>query len=263
MARLGLGLGVAARRAARVFPGGILNAVSSPATFEALGATWTIGDLSPVLWCHADEGVTATGDPLLADAWADQREEVEYVWEPTSDGHPKYIEDARGHALRFEGPMSLGCAALAGLPVGSAAITVAMALEATLDGSERYLVSWGKAGGGGELGIYYGSAPIHMRHFRWTTTANGSAAIAQSTPFAGVVVARYTGTQLLLRISGTDADAVSVGGTLAVDTLTLGGELPGVRRLVGDVRELAIWDRSLTDAEAAAVDVTLRTAWGY
>jgi hypothetical protein len=56
--RLGLGLGVAARRAARVIPGGTISAASSAATFEALGGTWTIGDTSPVLWTLAGEGET-------------------------------------------------------------------------------------------------------------------------------------------------------------------------------------------------------------
>jgi hypothetical protein len=58
MPRLGLGLGLGRASGGAELAGGTLAAVSGPGTFEAVGGTWTLGDLSPVLWTRADTGVT-------------------------------------------------------------------------------------------------------------------------------------------------------------------------------------------------------------
>jgi hypothetical protein len=56
------GVGVQGRRV----PAGRLAALSGPATFAALGGTWTLGDLSPDVWLRADTGVTVGASASVA-----------------------------------------------------------------------------------------------------------------------------------------------------------------------------------------------------
>jgi len=215
------------------------------------------------LWTRSDTNVTSAGTPALVSAWADVREAVEYKWVRVAEAsRPTRVVDARGFGINFLGSRDMSCDALGALPVGTAAVTIAIALEATHDGTDRYPLTFIKEAGG-VLSMRSEAFPVSWVWRRSTPGDANEASIAQGATFAGVLVGRYTGSALLLRVSGVDVAPVSVGGSLSTAVLTLGGYLPGQARLLGIVREVAIWDRALTDPEAAAVDIHLRTAWGY
>jgi len=76
--------------------------------------------------------------------------------------------------------------------------------------------------------------------------------VVGAAPFAGVLVGRYTGAQLLLRVNGRDADPVVVpaGSALAAERVTLGSAVACPRYL--RIREVGIDGRAWTDAEAAS-----------
>jgi hypothetical protein len=423
MARLGLGLGVAARRAARAIPGGLISAASSAATFEAVGGTWTLGDLSPVLWTIAGEGetvgaeatipavadwtfltttrgtsggwttITNTGgvgaathyaktnltgsltspaiyvldlargtlppgatvntvrirgvhgggasdlqvdvnldagtlsgsefaDATIAalganadagyrvtitntahnafeeiivallsggtDTYADtdgvgvfriaeendceQTRAAEVVdcrggdyddaWaQATEAAQPLIWEDSRGPGLDFIGAQCMSCHDLG--DVGSGACTVAMALETLSVGAEVGVFAFVNASTGVTLRVDRAVAGgLNWERYRddW-----GHAVIqcASPSPFVGSLVVRYTGNALRLLANGTALDDAAQTGALTTDRLWLGSYSGAAGYLLARVREIAIWDRAISDAEAAAVDITLRTAWGY
>jgi len=76
--------------------------------------------------------------------------------------------------------------------------------------------------------------------------------VVGAAPFAGVLVGRYTGAQLLLRVNGRDADPVVVpaGSALAAERVTLGSAVACPRYL--RIREVGIDGRAWTDAGAAS-----------
>lgn len=73
--RLGLGLGIGRAGGGQSLAGGTLAAVSGPATFAAVGGTWTLGDLAPAAWFRSSVASSITQSATYAttptvDAWA-------------------------------------------------------------------------------------------------------------------------------------------------------------------------------------------------
>ena len=243
--------------------GGLRPGLRGPLVgFGAGGASWTIGTTSPVLWTRAGVHVTSAGSPAFASAWGDVRDDVAYTWEESdAEKRPLVGTDARGPYLGFNGAAykRMSCHALAA--IGQGAATIAIACE--ILGKEELQ---------GVVEFTNSTSFIPMRIARYIsaerlTFERGNNAYIDCTspaPFVGVLVARYTGAALKLRANGTALPDAAASGAITTDLLWLGCLAAGVSYfLTGNVREIAIWDRALTDPEAAAVDVYLRTAWGY
>jgi len=425
MPGIGIGLGIGVGRGGVALPGGTMAAVSSPATFSALGAPWTIGDTSPVLWCRAGEGETAgdteasiaavgdwthisvgpsadgdwtritnaangaslehtsksgvvdsvngvctytlelrrgappTGEtankvrihaihsgsdlsvdvnldtgtasasefadvdvtPLGADAdagyrvvisneahstfdevtiglllgdsrtyvdatgsgyfrimddaavtqqraasWADAGEGEGGCVQATAAYQPLLWEDLRGPCLWFGGAQRMSCHEIGATAGGGDAtpFTVAMAIEKDATDTTQVLWAFRNSSTGRNVMLVYRNATPRFTLDRTRDDNNtASASGATALPFAGVVVCRYSGTALALKVKGVDASPAAHTGALTTDNFWLCSYDGTNLNVSGRLREFAVWDRSLTDAEANAVSASLSVAWGY
>ncbi len=139
-----------------------------------------------------------------------------------------------------------------------------MAFEKDATDATQLLWTFGNSSTAVKFMLVYRNATPRFTLDRISDSAGSVAATsATSLPFAGTVIARYTGTNVLLRVSGSDVAPVAQAANLTTDRLWLCSYDGTNLRLTGRVREWAVWDRSLSDAEAAAVDTHLTLAWGY
>lgn len=247
--------------------GGLRSGLHGPLVgFGAGGASWTIGTTSPVLWTRAGVHVTSAGSPAVASAWGDVRDDVAYTWEESeADRRPVAGTDARGAYLGFSDRTytRMSCHALGSLG-GGAAVTIAIACEISGVAVTQGLVEFTNSSTWLPLRLSRYASADRVRFERYNN-ASQCAYIDCGTPapFVGVLVARYTGAALKLRANGTTLSDAAASGALTTDRLWLGCLTGASYHLAGLIREIAIWDRALTDPEAAAVDAYLRTRWSY
>jgi hypothetical protein len=192
-------------------------------------------------------------------SWADCRggEYADEWAQATEAEQPILWRDSVGSCLAFGGAQRMTCEALADAIDGTsqpAAIVAALRMVT----ANRYAVAWRNSVSGHCLAMGADSnQDLHI--LRWNGDS-ADAILAGSLPFAGSVVARYTGAATAIRASGSAGTPANQTGAAAYDTLTLGCITPtGGSPMVGRVYALALFDAGLSDAEAVAADlVTLR-----
>lgn len=201
-----------------------------------------------------------------AAAWADAGEGEEEWAQTTEANQPLIWTDSRGPCLLCVGAQSMSCQALGAVAGGGTAtpVTVAMAFEKDATDATQCPWTFGNSGTAAKFMLVYRNATPRFTLDRISDSSGAVAATsATSLPFAGTVIGRYTGTNVLLRVSGSDVAPVAQTANLTTDRLWLASYDGSVLRLTGRIREWAVWDRSLSDAEAAAVDFHLTQSWGY
>jgi hypothetical protein len=231
-----------------------------------VGGTWALGDTSPVLWTRADTNVTSAGSPALVSAWGDVRDGVDYEWAQANEVYQPHVSaDARGALLAFSAVTTetMECHELAALGQGAATIAIACEISGAA-AAVQGVVAFGNSSTGLAMRLLRYTSPDRVVWERYNDASQtASIPVANPAPFAGTLVARYTGTALRLIANGAALSDVAFTGALTTDRLMLGSTNGVNYFLTANVREVAVWDRALTDPEAAAVDASLRAAWGY
>lgn len=204
-------------------------------------------------------------------SWLDRRGGA-YVdeWVQAADANqPVLYTDDNGACVAFapgggtNSEMSMHGRAALGGGGSNPPITIAAVVEWYID-AYTGIVAFKTAAAGKYLRTFSNIAANRVRFERnkdanWTT---GYVEFVQDAPGRGVSVARYDGTTLRHKWNGVDGTPAAHDGAFTPDELWLGSN-GGGNYLTGRIRELAIWDRSLSDAEATAAYLSLRAAWVY
>jgi hypothetical protein len=164
--------------------------------------------------------------------------------------------DAQGPCLVFtEVSIMVGSPALAALVAGVEKPCTLLARCDCPEPSpvEGRVLEFTAASGNHALFLGLNDPTTDARLARVGSTGLDWARLGGDAPFAGVLVGRYTGAQLLLSADGRDAEPVATraGSSCDVAKVTLGSAVSCPRYL--RVRAVAIDGRAWTDAETAAV----------
>lgn len=94
------------------------------------------------------------------------------------------------------------------------------------------------------------------------TSLNYVLKVATLTPNVESFIARYTGTQIKMRVGGIDLSAGNINPPLACDNQLRIGSLSGYGFWTGDIYEMAVFERELTESELSKLSAYYTSRYG-
>lgn len=241
-------------------------------------AGFTPDDLTGLeLWLASDVGVTASGG--FASAWADQSGNHHDAVQASASAQPTYVALGQNGlpVLRFDGNSWMK------LPPGfadfSAGLSVFVVVHPTASAQFHaprffdFAPSYGSLASS-VLFVRYGSTNTELFFQTYQGTTPGAYVDVKNAIFDGVwqrlAVVQAGGVPGMSTVTTIYKDGAPLGsGTVAVaDYVVRASNLIGKSNLAadtnlrGDVAEILLYARELTDAERSSVDGYLKTKWG-
>ena len=271
---------VAFRTAGRTGP------ASSPVTTVPYPALLSGSSLA--LWLDAADGATllksslcegeavsagAPGPAVTADAtarsgidgpevgcWTDKSPRHNDASQTAIDARPRSVSVAGRRQLAFVSRQSMSLARPADLPVGGAPSTVFVTalVGRPVAPGPRVALYWGAADGRG-AGRTVAKAEGNRRASVGVDVAGTSPGSWGREPT--VVVGRYDASTVRARLDGSDADVLEADLDTGSDVAYVGRDWGG-HGWLGDIGEVIVFDRILTDAEVNTVEDYLYRKWG-
>lgn len=235
----------------------------APPTFQcsSTGASATPVTAGLVAWYDAADPSTVTTSGSTVTRWSDKSGNGNHA--VASVGTVAYATAARNgnNVVRFDGASTLLAPDSASLDVTGTGLTIIVVYKATLVTGLWAFVNkentWevGERGAGGGF-----TAAVQAGCWTWVGAQTASADTWHTGTF------RYSPSWLFTIDSGSLTTAASpCGGSIAPSNqgLTLGGRGNGLQpSLTGDIAEVLIYGRSLSDAENDQVRAHLKAKWG-
>lgn len=248
------------------------NSVSS-ASYDVAGnsISYPVG-LLPTgmkIWLKADAGITKDGSGLVS-TWADQSGSGNNLVQTTGTRKPTAVDSAANGrpVVRFTGPsqyLQAGAQVLSG-NTAFTAFTVARINQ--IPSSTPYQYFWwnGAASINGGYGCYLSSTgrlSSGWGYYSGEVADTTSVTVGSLYRICSVFNGTNGGGPHYLWINGNSVASFGKSGSnLTGGTFTVGNYLqPAGNGLYGDLAEILIYDRALTDTERANVDGYLQSRW--